>query len=150
MRNFWNNFFAERTDDYSQSSKEKNLQIATCALFLEIANSDFEFSDDERMKIFDLMKNLFSLDETNVNQLFALADDHLDNCVSLYETTSFIDKNMNADDKYELVKNLWRLVFSDAVLNKYEDHLMHTIGRNLRLSHRELIAAKLEIKSKMM
>src|SRR5574340_488298 len=149
MRNFWNNFFAERTDDYSQSSKEKNLQIATCALFLEIANSDFEFSDDERIKIFDLMKNLFSLDETNVNQLFALADDHLDNSVSLYETTYFIDKNMNADDKYELVKNLWRLVFSDAVLNKYEDQLMHTIGRNLRLSHRELIAAKLEVKSKM-
>ena len=149
MRDFWNKFLMNTADNTSGSDKVKNLQIATCALFLEIANSDSEFTAEERSQIIEIMKVLFSLEETQVYELLNLAEDHLSKSVSLYETTSFVDKNMSADDKYELVKNLWRLVFSDSVLNKYEDHLMHTIGTNLKLSHRELIAAKLEVKSEM-
>jgi len=39
---------------------------------------------------------------------------------------------------------VWKLVYADGILDKHEDYLAHKLAKLLRLSHRELIDAKLK------
>lgn len=129
--------------------EEKKLQIATCALFIEIANADFIFTDDERNEILSVMKKIFNLDDTQSQELVQLAEKKVRDSVSIYEFTQLIDQNFSWEEKFEVLKNLWRLVYLDNALNQYEDHLMKRIGNNLKFEHREIMRAKLLVKEEM-
>ena len=90
---------------------------------------------------------MFSLSNEQVHELMELAEDWISRSVSMYEFTDIINKHFSSDDKYELVKNLWKIVYADNILDKYEEHLVRVISNNLKLSHRDMIAAKLEVKN---
>ncbi len=128
-------------------NEQQKIQIAAATLFIEIAKADSNFGSDEYKKINDLIKNMFSLSNEQVHEIMELAEDWISRSVSMYEFTDIINKHFTNDEKYELVKNLWKIVYADNVLNKYEEHLVRVISNNLKLSHRDMIAAKLEIKN---
>lgn len=125
---------------------EQKIQIAATTLFIEIAKADSDFSTKEHDRIIELLKNYFSLNSEQVKELIVLANTWIKESVSFYEFTEIINKHFTQDEKYELVKNLWRIVYIDKVLDKYEEHLIRIISNNLKLSHRDMIAAKLEAK----
>jgi len=133
--------------DYSNSTKR--VQIATCALFIEVANSDDEFSDDEKKLIFDLMKNQYHLSEEEMYELMDLSHEQIQESVSLYEFTEIINKNFDSTEKYSVLKNLWRLILIDGKLDKHEEYFVRKISNNLHLEHKDLIAAKMEVKKEM-
>ena len=60
-----------------------------------------------------------------------------------------IDTTILFDDKYELLKNLWRLIYTDKTLDKYEDHLIKMIGGMLQMEHRQIINAKMLIRKEL-
>ncbi len=126
-------------------NEQQKIQIASATLFIERADSSF--SSDEYKRINDLIKNMFSLSNEQVHELMELAEDWISRSVSMYEFTDIINKHFSSDEKYELVKNLWKIVYADNILDKYEEHLVRVISHNLKLSHRDMIAAKLEVKN---
>ena len=134
---------------HDYSDKSKRVQIATCALFIEVANSDDEFSDDERELIFDLMKNEYDLSEEEIHELMELSHEQIAESVSLYEFTDIINKNFNPAEKYAVLKNLWRLILVDGKLDKHEEYFVRKISNNLNLEHKDLIAAKMEVKKEI-
>ena len=127
----------------------KRVQIATCALFLEVANSDDDFSVEEEEFINKTMKEEFELDDKLVNELIELSHEHTENSVSLYEFTEIINQYFTNAQKFDVVKNLWRLVFADGNLDSYEEYFIRKISRNLHLEHSDMIAAKLEVKEEL-
>ena len=127
------NFQSNNIDD-ENISEDKKVEIATCALFLEIANSDDEFSDDEKSAVFSFMKKIFNLSDEYVEELIKLSEEQVKNSVSLYEFTEIINSRFSEDQKYEVVKNLWRLIFIDNELNAHEDYFIRKISnRNFRI-----------------
>lgn len=128
-------------------SYEKKLQIATCALFLEVANSDDNFAKEEKENIYKSMKEIFGLEEQYIKELISLSEEQIRNSVSLYEFTDIINQNFSKDEKYEVVKNLWKLIYTDNKVDKYEDLFIKRISSNFHLEHKDLIAAKLEVKN---
>lgn len=138
-----------REEKGSRISEEKKLQIATCALFIEIANADFTFTDEERREILKHMQEIFSIGHEESEELVEMAEMRVKSSVSIYEFTQLIDQNFDHDEKFEVLKNLWRLVYADKSLDQYEDHLMKRIGNNLHFEHREIMAAKLIVKEEM-
>lgn len=126
---------------------EKKLQIATCALFLEVANSDDNFAKEEKENIYKSMKEIFGLDEQYIKELISLSEKQIRNSVSLYEFTDIINQNFSKDEKYEVLKNLWKLIYTDNKVDKYEDLFIKRISSNFHLEHKDLIAAKLEVKN---
>ncbi len=139
-------------DDYDwlrEIDPQKRLQIATCALFIEIANADEQFLDIEKEKVIELMGNLFNLDSEYVKELIELSKRSVEDSLSLYEFTSEVNANSNQQDKYEIVKNLWRLIFVDDDLHPYEDYLIRKISNSLHISHKDMIAAKSEVQAEL-
>ena len=133
----------------SDSTDDLKVQIATCALFLEIANSDDEFTDEEKQKIFSIMKKTFNLTGDHVKELIELSEEQVKRSVSLYEFTNIINEKFSEQRKYEVLKNLWRLIYVDKKLHAYEDYFIRKISANFHLTHKDLIAAKLEVKAEL-
>ncbi len=150
MLGFIKNLISNVDDANSSVSKKYNsetqLQIATCALFLEIANSDDDFSIEEKVFIEKTMRDEFNLADELVDELLQLATQQTEDSVSLYEFTDVINKSYGREAKLVIIKNLWRLVFADGKLDKYEEYFMRTISKNLHLEHSDMIATKIEAK----
>jgi uncharacterized tellurite resistance protein B-like protein len=128
---------------------EKQLQIATAAIFVEMAKADGDFSEEEREHIVISLKNRFGLKEEYVNDLIDLSQSELKDSVSLYEFSGVINEHFTFEDKYELLKNLWRLIYTDKTLDKYEDHLIKMIGGMLQIEHKEIINTKMLIRKEL-
>lgn len=150
MIDYLKKLLLEKTNNGEQVvalDNEKRVQIATCALFLEVANSDDDFSVEEKEFIESTMKEKFALDDKTVSELIDLSLKQTEKSVSLYEFTEIINQIFEQDSKFEILKNLWRLVFADGTLDKYEEYFIRKISGNLHMEHSDMIAAKIEVKS---
>lgn len=134
---------------YSTKSTSKKYQVATAALLVEVAKADGNFSEDERKRIIDLMKNDFDLDDECVNELIAISEQKVKDSVSIYEFSSVINERFTQQEKLDLIKNLWRIIYEDGKLDSHEDRLIKIIGSTLNLEHKDIIAAKLFVKQEL-
>jgi uncharacterized tellurite resistance protein B-like protein len=133
----------------SGKATSKRHQIATAALLVEIAKADGDFSDEERKRIIDLMKNYFDLDDECVNELLELSEQKVKDSVSIYEFSTVINESFTQQEKLELLKNLWRIIYEDGKLDSHEDRLIKIIGSTMNLEHKDIIGAKLIIKQEL-
>ena len=53
--------------------------------------------------------------------------------------------NYTREEKITIVEMLWKNVYTDETLEKHEDNLVHKLSNLQRLSHKELIVAKVKI-----
>ncbi len=137
------------TEKSSIERSNKKIEIAACALFIEIANADGEFTDEERKFIISEMKSTFNLDDDYVNDLMMLAEERVKESVSLYEFTGVINTTFTHEEKIELIESLWKLIYKDEKLNQYEDHLIKRIAATINIEHKQIINAKLWVKQQM-
>ena len=49
------------------------------------------------------------------------------------------------DEKFVLIKTLWRVAAADGDIHRYEDHLIRRIADLLYVPHSDFIRAKLEV-----
>lgn len=128
---------------------DKKLQVAACALFIELAKADGKFTDEERNFIIQHMKQCFNIDDEYAKELMELAEQRVKDSVSIYEFTGEINEHFTQEQKEKLIENLWRLVFADEKMHAYEDHLMKKVSLTLNIEHRKLIEKKLLVKSEL-
>lgn len=141
---------SQSTNDAINIIKDtKNLQIATCAIFLEIAYSDDNFSEVEKEKLFNILERQFNLSPSEVQQLIDYTEEVRKKSVSIYEFTEIINQHLNQEEKYKIVENLWRIILADNVINAYEEYFIRKISGNLNVSHTDLIAAKFAVKEEL-
>ncbi len=140
---------SKEVETSSQKTISKKYQVATAALFIEIAKADGDFSDDESKRIIELMKNDYELDDECVNELFALSKQKVKDSISIYEFSSIINESFTQHEKLGLIKNLWRIIYEDGKLDSHEDRLIKIIGSTMNIEHKDIIAAKLFVKKEM-
>jgi len=139
-----------QTEETSTSiDNEERIKIATCVLFIELARADGDFSDDEKKLIVEIIENKYSLSYQAVEELLQYSEHERQQSLDFYQFTSIIDSSFSREEKFDLMINLWQLVYSDNVLDKYEDHFIKKIGGLLNLDHKEIIDAKLIVKEKI-
>ena len=150
MLNYLKDLFSTESvkKDNRETSNHK-LEVAACALLIEIATADDNFSDTEMDRVTEIMKNKFGLSEEEVHNIISLSKEELNNSVSIYEFTDILNKQLNSDEKYLVLKNLWHIAYADGNLDSYEDHYIKKISNNLHLYNKDRIAAKLEVKKEL-
>lgn len=121
------------------------VQVATCALLLEVAHADKELHDLEEQTIRDLLAHKFDLDDELTDGLLDYAKGELDESLDLYQFAKEINANFTIDEKYEVMETVWRIVYADGVLDRYEDALARQITTLLRLDQRKAIDLKVKV-----
>jgi uncharacterized tellurite resistance protein B-like protein len=122
-----------------------DIRVATCAVFLELASIDDEFSEEERQQILSMMQDEYGVSREHAVALAEAANRQLAESIDVWQFTNQINESYTEDEKMRVVELLWRLVYADGKLDAHEDYLMHKLGKLLRLQHKQLIAAKLRV-----
>lgn len=121
---------------------EHDVRIATAALFLEMARIDEKFTSEEMDTVLSILREKYGLSREHADALVAEADKELEESVDLWQFAGLINKNYSIDEKLEIIETLWRMVYVDGKMDKYEHYLMNKLKNLLRLSHDQLIGAK--------
>ncbi|MBL0687213.1 MAG: TerB family tellurite resistance protein [Sulfurospirillum sp.] len=122
-----------------------DLQVAVCALFVEMARIDELFTADEMAAVIAILQDKYGLAPENTKALIAAAETGLQESVDYWQFAWLINKNYSMEEKVAVIEMLWRVVYLDGKLDKYEDYLMHKLAKLLRLHHKQLIDAKLKV-----
>ena len=118
------------------------MTLATCVLLIEVSLSDDSYDDEEKNKIIGILKNKFSLDDSQINVLLELADKKNKEMISLYDWTSKINEIYSYEQKKELIKLLWDVAFADGRIDKYEDYTIRKIADLIYVRHEDFMKAK--------
>lgn len=145
IRNYFDNQISpDAPPIYTNRTAEerRRLDVAACALLLELAHADDEFSDAERKHIEGVIRGHFGLLEAGAQELIALAESERAKSQDLFRLTNLIRENYDEARRTHLVEILWGLALSDGEIAQHESYLMDKIGALLDLPAAELAAAR--------
>jgi uncharacterized tellurite resistance protein B-like protein len=148
MRDIVKRFFSKITADTVKPAghaTEHDARVATCALFLEMAKIDETFTREEMEKILAILKEKYGLSSEHANELVAAAEEELEGSIDYWHFARLINENYSTEEKIDIIEMLWRIVYVDGKLDKFENHLIHKLANILRLSHEQLIDTKIKV-----
>ena len=145
VKRFFSKSKEDDSDDKSQKT-EHDLRVATCALFVEMARIDETFTEEEMETIISILNEKYGLSRELADALIEEANKELDDSVDLWQFARLINENYSTDEKIEIVETLWQIVYVDGKMDQYEHYLMNKLKNLLRLTHGQLIDAKLKVK----
>ena len=145
MLNMMKRFFNKPTDQEDEQNFGHDIQVATCALFLEMAKIDESFTQQEMETILQILRSKYGLSSEYADALIAEAKKELDASIDYWQFAKKINENYSTEEKIKIIESLWQIVFVDEKMDKYENYLMHKLSTLLRLSDKQLIDAKLRV-----
>jgi uncharacterized tellurite resistance protein B-like protein len=141
-------FFSKATEDNAEANDQKtdhDIRVATCALLVEIARIDEKFTKEELDTIIFILSENYGLSREHADALIAEAEKELEESVDLWQFAKLINENYSNEEKMAIIETLWRIVYVDGKMDQYEHYLMNKLKNLLRLSHNQLIDAKLKV-----
>lgn len=140
-------FFDKSTsggDPDQERERSHDIRIATCAVLLEMANIDNEFSESERENITTILKRDYHLSDEHAEELIQASNEELKGSIDLWRFTNLINRNYSIAEKIRIIEIVWEIAYADGRLDKHEDYLIHKLAKLLHLTHKQLIEAKLK------
>ena len=125
-----------------------DVRVAACALLVEMGSIDGEFSEEEQQHIVATLEKKYGLSDENAKELMDSAHKELEGSIDLWRFSNLINQNYSHDEKNSIMEMVWQVVYADGKLDKHEDYLVRKMATLLRLSHKEMIDAKLKVLGK--
>lgn len=133
-------------DAGEKPSERQAAQMAAAVLLVEVMYSDNEVQPEERYAVSDALHSTFGLGEQEAAQLMDEAGSRMKDMTSLYDFTRLLNVRFTAEQKVDLVEQMWRVVFADGRLDKHEEYLVRRVADLLYVPHGDFIRAKLRAK----
>ena len=132
IRSFFSASMAPETPE--EEVGEEDVRLAACALLIEIAHADDDFTEDERQHLLSAVRRQYGLEDQEAEQLIELAEQARADAVDLWQFTKLIKQNYSLGQKMVLVEVMWGLVYSDGELSSHEESLMRRVCHLLNLA----------------
>jgi uncharacterized tellurite resistance protein B-like protein len=135
--------------DAGQQARFEKVQVATCALLMEVAHSDGHYQSVEAKVVHDLLANTFNLSAGAVAELIDFSREHRENSSDLFGFAREINEHFSRAEKADVMEGIWRVIYADGTLDKFEDALARQLATLLRLDHKDVIDRKLKVLEEM-
>lgn len=145
IKDFFNELIAPA--DAREADPGHALRVATAALLVETMRMDNRYADEEHATVARALEAQFGLRHDEVAELVALADAQARQATDYYQFTSLINRGFDADQKEQIIENMWRVALADGHLDAHEQHLLSKIADLLYVPHSQYIAAKLRARA---
>ena len=132
--------------DNAAPKQQISLELAAAALLVEVMASDDDWHEAEQARVCEVLESTLQIDAAQARELFGAARDHYKTAHDLFEVTQLINSHYSAEQKYQLVLNLWKVAYADGNLDRYEDYTIRKIAELLYVPHAQFIQAKLAAK----
>ena len=140
--------FGAKSEEEAHSGPEA-IHLATCAILLEAAHIDDDFTEAERRHILEVLQERFDLSSDEALELLDVSAHAREQSADLFRFTREINSSCSVKDKIRFVEEIWRIFYADGVLDGHEDHLARKLGNLLNLNHQQLMDAKIRIKTEV-
>jgi uncharacterized tellurite resistance protein B-like protein len=118
------------------------LHLAACALLLEVAYADGEFSASERAHLEGVLERHFSLPPDEGRRLIELAESERKKSIDYFQFTRSLREGYDVGQKMVLAEVMWGIVLADGQISEHESYLTRKIANLLDLEPGYLSAAK--------
>jgi uncharacterized tellurite resistance protein B-like protein len=118
------------------------LHLAACALLLELAHADAEFSDLEQGHIEAVLRRHFGLDEATARELMEVAESERLAAGDVQPFAAFVRSSYDRGQRALLAEIMWGLVLADGRIARHEAYLLRRIASLLDLEPGYLSVAR--------
>ena len=118
------------------------VQLAACALLLELAHADGEFSASERAHIEGALDRHFGLDHATARELLALAEAERSHSIDHFQFTRLIVDHYDLGQRMVLAEVMWGVILADQELAQHEAYLIRKLAKLLELEPAYLSQAR--------
>lgn len=132
----------ERGAEAGRPAGVDQLHRAAAALMIEAGRMDGQVGDDEQARIEALLRRRFDLSDEALSSLMASAISIVDDSVELHGFTSALVKQLDHEERVELVEMLWEVVYADGELHPFEANLLRRVAGLLYVTDQESGAAR--------
>jgi len=124
------------------AGRHSPVQLAACALLLELAYADDEFSEEERRHIENTIGRHFGLDDAAVVELLRLADAERAQSLDHFQFTRLVAAEYDLGQKMVLAEVMWGVILADGKLSDHETHLVRKMASLMQLEPAYLAQAR--------
>lgn len=110
-----------------------DVRVAACALLLELAHADGEFSEAERHRILDILQRHFGVDADGAESLMTVAASAARDAVDDFVFTRQVVREYDLAQRLVLAELMWQVVLTDGVLADRESYLIRKLANLLQL-----------------
>jgi uncharacterized tellurite resistance protein B-like protein len=150
MLNALRSLFAKqaRENPGDAGEQSRRLQVAACALLLELAHADREFTPDEQQRIEGVAMHHFDLDAERARELMAVADEARREAVDLHEFTNVVLQHYDEGQRMVLAELMWQVIHADGQLAEQEGQLARKVASLLDLRPGYLAEARRRVEQR--
>ncbi len=109
------------------------VQLAACALLLELAHADGVMSPSELTHIEAAIQRHFGLDDSTARELISLAESERRQSIDHFQFTRLIAAEYDLGQKMVLAEVMWGVILADGELATHETWLVRKLGHLLEL-----------------
>jgi len=142
VRAFLSRHLTPAAESTEESPSVPAVQVATCALLLELAHADGEFSDVERVRIEEALGRHFGLSGTAIEELLALAAEERRKSIDHFHFTRLLNEQFDIGQKMVLAEIMWSVILADGQLADHEAYLVRKLANLLHLEPAYLSQAR--------
>jgi uncharacterized tellurite resistance protein B-like protein len=128
--------------DVAAKAGPSRVQLAACALLLELAHADGEFTAEERQHIERTLVRHFGLDEATGVELLRLAEAERAQSLDHFQFTRLIAAEYDLGQKMLLAEVMWGVILADGRLSDHEAHLVRKLASLMQLEPAYLAQAR--------
>ena len=119
---------------------DKNL--AAAALMVHVIAADGKITQPEEARLHAILREHYSVSETDAVELATAAKDAQSDAVDLYRFTSILKDQMSEEERLALIEDLWEMVFADGTLHEFEDNVVWRVAELIGVQSRERMILK--------
>jgi uncharacterized tellurite resistance protein B-like protein len=121
---------------------EHLIALSAATLLLEVAWADHDIAEAELAAIRRALIEQFGLDVQEAEEIIAESRNRQEESVGMHAFTRNLVEAFDEQKRFELLTHLWRLAYSDASIDRFEEHTIRRISELLYVSHARFIEAK--------
>jgi len=147
-RGFWDQIsdFVSRDDVSAHDFQEEdNLRVAVSSLLVHMARSDESFHEKEYHKIISFLSARFDLDEAEAEQFVKRGFVEQESAIDLHSFVRVVNRNLNQEERQEVVRSIWMVILADGVIDKFEDALIRKMCNLLGVSQHDSVRIRDQI-----
>jgi uncharacterized tellurite resistance protein B-like protein len=136
-------------DDHETVAGQDEAHVALCVLLLEAAYADGQCSEEEMNHVVSTLKAQAGVARGKLEELIDTAYRKRDDAVDLFKFTRYLNEHYTKKQKLEVMESVWTVIHTDGRLEAHEDQFAHKLANLLRLTHKELIDAKIKARQQL-
>ena len=126
---------------------EDDPQVAAAALMFHVIDADGIRSEVEKRRLEEVLGRHFGLSGAPLKQLIRAGEKADREAIDLYAFTSILKRNLDREDRIDLIRIMWEVVYADGERHELEDNLVWRIAELIGVERAERLAMRRSVET---